>query len=265
MARLPTLYVSHGSPNLALTPETPAYRFFSRVAAQLPRARAILVISAHYCTRRPAYATTERPPTIHDFSGFNERLYAFNYAAPGAPDVARDAAQLLVAAGFEADEDATRGYDHGVWVPLHLMYPDEAVPIAQVSMQPLEDARHHYRLGQALKPLRGEGVLIIASGSFTHNLRAIERGGLYHPPYPWVTRFVDWMYDRLIAGDRAQLLDAMNVAPNAADNHPYDDHLLPLFVAMGATDEDEPIVRLHTSYEYGVLSMDTYQFGRSRA
>jgi 4,5-DOPA dioxygenase extradiol len=261
MSRLPALYVSHGSPNLALTPDTPAYKFLGRVGSDLPRPEAILILSAHYCTRRPAFATAERPPMIYDFGGFNRRLYEFDYRAPGAPEVSRRAASLLDAAGFHADEDRTRGYDHGVWVPLHIMYPDADIPVAQVSMQPLEDARHHYRLGAALKPLRDQGVLILASGSFTHNLRAIERDGLYNQPQPWVTSFVEWMHDRLIAGDREQLLDAIDIAPNASDNHPYDDHLLPLFIALGASDDDEPIRRLHTSCEYGVISMDTYQFG----
>ncbi|MGE0629486.1 MAG: dioxygenase [Hyphomicrobiaceae bacterium] len=261
MARLPTLYVSHGSPNLAITPDTPAYRFLSRAASQLPRPEAILVVSAHYCTQRPAYATALKPTMIYDFGGFDPRLYQFDYRAPGAPAVSRRAAGLLAEAGLEADEDTGRGYDHGVWVPLHIMYPEADIPVAQVSMQPLEDSRHHFRLGRALKPLRDEGVLIIASGSFTHNLSAIERDGLYNPPHPRVTRFVDWMHDRLVDGDREQLLDAIDVAPHAVDNHPYDDHLLPLFVAMGAADDDEPVSRLHTSYEYGVLSMDAYRFG----
>ncbi len=259
--RLPSLYISHGSPNLAITPQTPAYRFLIRAGSELPRPEAILIVSAHYCTHRPAYATTAEPPMIYDFGGFNRRLYEFNYPAPGAPLVSRRAAALLEAAGLPTEEDPDRGYDHGVWVPLHIMYPNADIPVAQVSMQPMEDARHHYRLGQALKPLRDEGVLIIASGSFTHNLRAIERDGLDNPPHPWVTRFVDWMYEKLTTGEREQVLDAINIAPNATDNHPYDDHLLPLFVAMGASDEDEPVTRLHTSYEYGVLSMDAYQFG----
>jgi 4,5-DOPA dioxygenase extradiol len=261
MARMPALYVSHGSPNLALTPETPAHRFLAGVAAQLPRPKALLIVSAHYTTRAPAVATTEWPPMIYDFGGFARRLYEFNYSAPGAPDVSRRAAALLGAAGFPVAEDDTRGYDHGVWVPLHIMYPDADIPIAQVSMQPLQDARHHLALGRALAPLRDEGVLIIASGSMTHNLRAIQRDALYGEPPAWVTDFTDWMNDRLVAGDREAVLDAIDVAPGAQANHPYDDHLLPLFVAMGATSPDEPITRMHKSYEYGVLAMDTYRFG----
>jgi 4,5-DOPA dioxygenase extradiol len=259
--RLPALYVSHGSPNLALTPQTAAYRFLSEVGGRLPRPKAILMVSAHWTTRIPVIGTARKPPMIYDFGGFARALYQMTYPAPGEPSVARRAGELIAAAGMPVAEDDARGYDHGVWVPLQIMYPDADVPVAQVSMQPLADARHHHALGRALAPLRDEGVLIVASGSMTHNLRAIERDGIDNPPPPWVTGFVDWMHDKLTAGEREAVLDAIEIAPGATANHPYDDHLLPLFVAMGAANENEPIKRLHNSYEYGVLAMDTYQFG----
>jgi 4,5-DOPA dioxygenase extradiol len=258
---MPTLYVSHGSPNLALTPQTPAHRFLARIAAELPRPEAVLMVSAHYTTRQPLVATASRPQMIYDFGGFAKPLYEIVYPAPGAPEISRRAGALLQAAGLPVREDPERGYDHGVWVPLHIMYPDADIPVAQVSMQPLADARHHYALGEALAPLRDEGVLIIASGSMTHNLRAIERDALFAAPPEWVSSFTEWMHDKLVAGDRDAVLDAIDLAPNAQANHPYDDHLLPLFVALGASARDEPVKRLHASYEYGVLAMDTYRFG----
>lgn len=260
MSRLPTLYISHGSPNLAIT-DTAAHRFLAKLGRGLPRPKAVLIVSAHWATRAPAVATSAQPPMIYDFGGFPRPLYDIVYPAPGAPDVARRARALLTAAGLPVAEDSARGYDHGVWVPLHIMFPEADVPVAQVSMQPTADARHHHGLGRALAPLRDEGVLIIASGSLTHNLRAIERDRIEGAAPPWVTRFVDWMHEKLEAGDRDAVLDAIDIAPHAEANHPYDDHLLPLFVALGAAGEDEPIRRLHTSYEYGVLAMDTYQFG----
>ena len=261
MTRLPSLYVSHGSPNLAITPQTPAYKFLSAVAAELPRPKAVLMVSAHWATKLPVVGTAAQPPMIYDFGGFDRKLYEMNYPAPGGPEISRRAGALLAAAGLPVAEDTARGYDHGVWVPLQIMYPAADIPIAQVSMQPLADARHHHAVGRALAPLRDEGVLIVASGSMTHNLRAIQRDGLEAPPPPWVSGFVDWMHDKLTAGDREAVLDAIDIAPGAEANHPYDDHLLPLFVAMGAANDDEPIRRLHTSYEYGVLAMDTYRFG----
>jgi 4,5-DOPA dioxygenase extradiol len=259
--RLPALYVSHGSPNLALTPQTAAYRFLAGLRQRLPRHKAILMVSAHWTTRVPVIGTAPNPPMIYDFGGFSRALFEKVYPAPGAPDVARRAGELLAAAGLPVAEDDTRGYDHGVWVPLHIMYPEADVPVAQVSMQPLADARHHHTVGRALAPLRDEGVLIVASGSMTHNLRAIQRDGIDNPPPAWVSDFVDWMHGKLTAGEREAVLDAIDIAPGATANHPYDDHLLPLFVAMGAANDEEPVSRLHSSYEYGVLAMDTYQFG----
>ena len=260
MTRLPALYVSHGSPNLAIT-DTAAHRFLAGLPTMLPRPRAVLVVSAHWCTNVPAIATSERPPMIYDFGGFDRRLYQMVYPAPGAPDVSRRAGDLLRAAGLPVTQDPARGYDHGVWVPLQIMYAQADIPVAQVSMQPHLDARHHHAIGRALAPLRDEGVLIVASGSFTHNLRMIQRDGIDNPPPPWVTSFVEWMHAKLEAGEREAVLDAIDIAPNAEANHPYDDHLLPLFVAMGAAADGEPVKRLHASYEYGVLAMDTYQFG----
>lgn len=261
MAKLPALYISHGSPNLALTPQTAAYRFLSKLADELPRPKAILIVSAHFTTRIPVIGTAARPDMIYDFGGFPKPLYEMVYRAPGAPDVSRRAGQLLAAAGLPVAEDPTRGYDHGVWVPLQILYPAADIPVAQVSMQPLSDARHHHALGRALSPLREEGVLIVASGSMTHNLRAIQRDAIDGPPPDWVVRFTDWMHEHLTAGDREAVLDAIHIAPDAEANHPYDDHLLPLFVALGAAGDDEPIRRLHSSYEYGVLAMDAYRFG----
>ena len=261
MPKLPALYVSHGSPNLALTPQTAAYRFLSHLAETLPRPRAILMVSAHFTTRIPVIGTAPKPSMIYDFGGFPRPLYEMVYPAPGAPDVSRRAGELLAAAGMPVAEDPQRGYDHGVWVPLRIMYPNADVPVGQVSMQPLADARHHHSVGRALAPLRDEGVLIVASGSMTHNLSAIQRDGLDAAPPPWVTRFTEWMHDRLTQGDREAALDAIDLAPDAQSNHPYDDHLLPLFVALGASNDGEPIRRLHSSYEYGVLAMDSYRFG----
>ena len=258
---MPALYVSHGSPNLALTPHTAAYRFLAEVAEQLPRPEAILIVSAHYTTARPAVATAAKPPMIYDFGGFPRPLYEMVYPAPGAPGLSRRAGALLQAAGFPVAEDPGRGFDHGVWVPLKIMFPGADIPVGQVSMQPELDARHHHALGAALAPLREEGVLIVASGSMTHNLRAIERDGLNNPPPDWVTSFTEWVREHLEAGDREAVLNAIDIAPNAAANHPWDDHLLPLFVALGAAAPGEPIRRLHSSYEYGVLAMDTYRFG----
>jgi len=171
MDRFPALFVSHGSPMIAITPN-PAHHFLRDLGPRLGRPRAILIATAHWATATPVLGTAARPETIHDFGGFPPALYALRYPAPGAPEVAREAGTRLRAAGLAVAEDAARGLDHGSWIPALLMYPDADIPIAQISIQPEADPAHHYQIGAALRPLREEGVLILGSGSFTHNLRA---------------------------------------------------------------------------------------------
>jgi 4,5-DOPA dioxygenase extradiol len=260
MVRMPSLFISHGSPELAVRTSA-AHTFLSGYAAQLPRPQAILVVSAHWETAVPAVSTGANPATVYDFGGFDPRLRQIRYAAPGAPEVAMRAAHLLVAGGFKVTADASHGWDHGVWVPLVLLYPAHDIPVAQVSIQPDADPAHHFRIGEALRPLRDDGIMIIASGAMTHNLRAF-RGQLVDAPAPaWVSEFNEWMHQALTGGSRRDALGYRENAPHGADNHPEAEHILPLFAALGATDRDEPIARVHDSYEHGVLSMDVYRFG----
>jgi 4,5-DOPA dioxygenase extradiol len=260
MTKMPALFVSHGSPELALR-KTAAHRFLAGLARELPKPKAILVASAHWQTSTPRVATGERPETVYDFGGFDPRLRQITYPAPGATDVAHRAIALLAAAGLGAGADDRRGRDHGVWVPLVLMYPEADVPVTQVSIQPHQGPAHHEALGRALAPLREEGVLVLASGAITHNLGEMQRDALGAQAPRWVAEFADWMHEKLEAGDRAALLDYRRLAPHAARNHPEDDHLLPLYVALGAARDGEPVRRVHSSLEHGVLAMDVYRFG----
>jgi 4,5-DOPA dioxygenase extradiol len=260
MTRMPALFISHGSPELAVR-RTPAHKFLSDYARELPRPRAILVASAHWETTRPTVATGERPATVYDFGGFDPKLRDIRYGAPGAPEVARMAAGLLDKVGFATATDAGHGWDHGVWVPLHLLYPAADIPVAQISIQPEADPAHHARIGAALRTLRDDGVLIIASGAMTHNLRAFRGQPVDAPAPPWVTDFTDWMHAALTGDSRATALDYRNAAPHGVENHPEAEHILPLFVALGATAAGEPIRRVHGSYEHAVLAMDVYRFG----
>ncbi|MCA1855609.1 dioxygenase [Massilia oculi] len=260
MSRLPTLFVSHGSPMLALQ-DSPARRFLAGLGAALPRPRAVLAVSAHWETiGAPALGYATRPATIHDFGGFPPALYRIDYPAPGAPEVAGRAAALLQAAGLAAGRDPGRGLDHGAWVPLRLMYPDADVPVTQLSILHRGDPSAHLRIGRALAALREEGVLVLASGSLTHNLHAYRGQGVDAPVPDWVAGFGDWMAARLAANDQAALLDYRRAAPHAVQNHPTDEHLLPLFVALGAAGPDARATRLHASVEHGVLAMDAYAF-----
>ncbi|KAB2849880.1 MAG: dioxygenase [Hyphomicrobiaceae bacterium] len=258
--RMPSFFISHGAPDLAVRP-TPAHLALKALARLVPKPKAILIASAHWPTESPAVATGSAPATIYDFGGFDPRLRTMRYRAPGAPEVSRKAAELMRRAGFEVSEDEERGYDHGVWTPLVLLYPEADVPVAQVSIQPHRDPAHHLAIGRALSPLREEGVMIIGSGAMTHNLRAYFTGPASGPPPAWVTEFTGWMKGRLEANDASALVGYRAGAPHAQMNHPEDEHLLPIFIPLGATLPGEPVRQIHASYDKGVLAMDIYAFG----
>jgi 4,5-DOPA dioxygenase extradiol len=260
MSRLPTLFISHGSPMLAVT-DSPARRFLQELGKSLPRPKAILVASAHWeSVGAPAVSLAEHPETIHDFGGFPAELFAIEYPAPGAPDVAERTAALLQEAGYAVKRSPDRGLDHGAWVPLRLMYPDADIPVFQLSMLRGATPAEHEKLGRTLAVLREEGILVIGSGSLTHNLYEF-RGQTIDAPVPaWVSEFGTWMHTMLQDSQRDALLDYRRQAPYAERSHPSEEHLLPLYVAMGAAGEQAKVERLHASVEYGVLAMDVYAF-----
>ena len=255
--RPPALFVSHGAPTLPLE-DAPARAFLSQLGATLGAPRGIVALSAHWETRQPMANASAAPETMHDFSGFPEALYRMRYPAPGDPALAQAVADRLSKAGFAAGTDDGRGIDHGVWVPLMLMYPQARVPVVQVSIQPHAGTAHHHRMGRALRALRDDGVLIFSSGSTTHNLRALDPRPNAQPPQ-WAEEFSAWIAAAVAAGDTAALLDYRDRAPHAALSHPTDEHLLPFFVALGAGTNDTG-VRLHHSYTYGAIAMDVYRF-----
>lgn len=258
---LPALFVSHGAPTFPLT-DNPAKRFLSSLGEQLaPRPRSILVVSAHWETAVPTVNAVQVNETIHDFYGFPEALYQLRYPAPGSAALADRVAKLLTDAGFGADRDSSRGLDHGAWVPLSLIYPKADIPVVQLSIQPQHGPDHHFELGKALAPLRREGVLVMGSGSFTHDLGSFRAyagaPGAAEPD--WVSQFADWMSSALDQGRIDDVLHYRDRAPFAARNHPTEDHILPLFVAMGAG--GAPVSHLHASTTYAILRMDVFAFG----
>jgi 4,5-DOPA dioxygenase extradiol len=256
---MPSLFLSHGAPTLPLT-DTPARAFLQQLGAEIARPAAILVISAHWETAVPAVSAVERNETIHDFGGFPRALYEMRYPAPGSPSVAARVADLLRAGGLDCRIDRSRGLDHGAWVPLRLMYPHADIPVLQLSLQPHLGPGHHLAIGRALAPLRQEGVLIIGSGSFTHDLSEFRGHGPNDPAPDWVNGFAEWFHAALIDNATDALLDYRRRAPFAAKNHPTEEHLLPLFAALGAAGENAKAERLHASATYSVLRMDVYAF-----
>lgn len=261
MTHAPSLFVSHGSPMLALE-DGPARRFLTQLGPRLGKPAGIVVVSAHFEETEPTVTSNPHPETIHDFGGFPRALHEMLYPAPGSPALADMIRRALAAAGIESVEDTKRGLDHGAWVPLGLMFPKADVPVAQLSISPDRDPAWHYALGEALRPLREENILILGSGSITHNLRELERPTPDAAPAPWAEAFTEWVFENVAAGRTDALLHYEDRAPQPARAHPTDDHFLPFFAALGAGLPGEPVERLHHSFTYGSLGMDVYAFGR---
>jgi 4,5-DOPA dioxygenase extradiol len=270
MMRLPSLFISHGSPMMALDPSA-ARDFLSALGAKLPRPKAILVVSAHHDADwtggQATITSSATPETVHDFGGFPQALFDMRYPAAGDPDLAARVQNLLGQHGVSVAADNQRGLDHGAWVPLSLIYPQADVPVVQLSIHSSAPPAWHYALGAALAPLRDEGVLIIGSGSITHNLRAIfgRQLPVNAPTDPSVRAFTDWVEGR-VAGDHIDdLLHMVELAPDGAFHHPTMDHILPFHVAMGAGSDGTSLHghRLHASSTYGLLGMDAYAFGKA--
>jgi 4,5-DOPA dioxygenase extradiol len=259
---LPALFVSHGAPTFPLT-DAPARAFLEQFAGHLAeKPRAILMVSAHWETDIPTLTDQVVNETIHDFHGFPEALYAIRYPAPGSTWLVDQIMTLINRAGGAVARDPHRGLDHGAWVPLSLVYPDADIPVVQLSVQTARGPDYHYRLGQLLAPLRQEGVLIVGSGSFTHDLSSFrEYYHALHAPAPeWVDQFADWMSAAIEEGRIDDLLAYRERAPQAVRNHPTEEHLLPLFVALGAG-EGGASQHLHKSTTHGILRMDAFAFG----
>lgn len=253
---LPSLFISHGSPMLALEPGAsgPA---LAKLAAELPRPKAIVVVSAHWESQRLLVTAGEQPQTWHDFGGFPAPLYAVQYPAPGAPALAKEIAEQLNDAGLATEFDAQRPFDHGAWVPLSLMYPQADIPVLQISLPSRLGPELQTRVGRALSGLREQGILLIGSGSITHNLGELNWRAGPEVITPWAKAFRDWIVEKLAANDEQALHDYRHLAPNAVRNHPSDEHLLPLFFARGA---GGAFSVAHTGFTYGALGMDIYRF-----
>jgi 4,5-DOPA dioxygenase extradiol len=230
--RMPALYLSHGAPPLADDPVWPGE--LASWSASLPRPKLILMVSAHWEEAPLAIGATTTVPLVYDFWGFPEHYYKVTYAAPGAPELARKVRALLSGAGHAVQDVPDRGLDHGAYVPLVEMYPDADVPVLQVSMPTLEP-EELFRIGRRLAPLRDEGVLIIGSGFFTHNLAALRQAG---STPSWSAEFDDWGRRALEARDIDALLDFEHAAPAGRLAHPRTEHFAPLFVTLGAAEAD---------------------------
>lgn len=258
MTAFPTLFISHGAPTFALEPGLAGPRL-TALGRELPRPAAVLVVSPHWMTPSPRVAVTAQPATIHDFGGFDPALYDISYPAPGHPALAQRAIEVLQAAGWPALADDRHGLDHGAWVPLLHLYPQADVPAFQVSLPARLDADRAWSFGQALRPLADEGVLIVGSGSITHNLGEFRIGEPQEARY--AAEFTAWVREAVTAGDAARLRRTLVEAPHAQRAHPTTEHFLPLLVAAGAAPSLTPATVVDGGIVHGVLAMDTFVFG----
>ncbi|TCP18305.1 DODA-type extradiol aromatic ring-opening family dioxygenase [Simplicispira metamorpha] len=258
-ARVPALFVSHGAPLFAMEAGStgPALaRWGQTLRKNFASLRGVVVMSPHWMAPTPRVMTSAQPATWHDFGGFPPALYALQYPAPGSPALAHEVIALLQSAGMAAQGDAERPFDHGAWVPLMHLFAQADLPVVQVALPSQAGPAEVYAMGVALRSLRQSGVLVMGSGSMTHNLR--EFFGGEREPAPYVLEFSRWIEDTLLRGDLAALLDYRRRAPHAARAHPTDDHFLPLFFALGAAGDDLHPDYLSREVMYGVLAMDAF-------
>lgn len=265
-APLPTYFISHGGgPWPWIKDQMPGdMSVLERSLQAMPveigtTPRAVLVISGHWEAPDFTVQTSANPPMLYDYGGFPEFTYRIQYPAPGSPEVAARVQELLGEAGIPVRTDDRRGFDHGVFAPLYVMYPDADVPILQLSLRFGYDPAAHLAAGRALAPLRREGVLIVGSGLSYHNLSEFSPLGARAS-----AEFDRWLTPALTettGEDRSALLEKWETAPAARIAHPREDHLIPLMVAVGAA-EDEPGVRTyHQDDFFGGITASSYRFG----
>jgi 4,5-DOPA dioxygenase extradiol len=256
--RQPAIFFGHGNPMNALGNNAYA-RAWAEVGSRLPRPRAILCISAHWYLPQLAVTAMAAPRTIHDFGGFPRELFAVQYPAPGDPTLANRVQQLL--APLDVALDDSWGLDHGTWSVLCHVFPKADVPVVQLSIDETRAPQFHHEIGQRLRPLRDEGVLIVGSGDIVHNLHAYAWGRHPVEPYDWAARFEAKVRELIVAHDHAPLIDYGSLGRDALLSVPTPEHYLPLLYVLGAAADDDAIAFPVEGMDGGSVSMLAVQFG----
>jgi len=256
----PALFISHGAPLFAIEPGTtgPALKAYGHHLREHTPIKGIVIMSPHWMTHGVSVMSNPQPETYHDFGGFPQALYELQYPAVGDTALSLHVKQLLESAGFTPTLDPARPLDHGAWVPLMYLIPKADIPVVQVSLPIGWKPKQILQLGAALQALRAEGILLIGSGSMTHNLS--EFFGGQRAPAPYVEAFSRWIEHTLVAHDTTVLLDYLHQAPQASRAHPSDDHFLPLFFAVGAAGAYTKANYLSREIMYNMLAMDAIAF-----
>ncbi len=265
ISKAPALFISHGAPTFALEPGLlgPALNALGEQLSGAETVKAVLVVSPHWQTRDVTVMTTPAPETVHDFGGFPAALYDLQYPVAGHPQLAADVSRLLSQAGWAVGVNERRGLDHGAWVPMRHLLPQANIPVFQVSMPMDLDAVSAFELGKALAPIRESGVMIVASGSMTHNLYEFRHSGAAVQDY--AIEFTHWIRQAVTRQDIESLLDYRQRAPHAQRAHPTEEHFLPLLVALGALSDGEVTQVIDAGVANGVLSMESYAWGMTDA
>lgn len=257
---MPVLFVSHGPPTILLM-DTPVRSFLKQLGGQIPLPKSIVCISAHWETHKPTFSSGTQAGIIYDFGG-PPQIFEQTYSAPGCPELAHEASELLAAAGIEANKNPERGLDHGAWVPLKLMFPKADIPIVQISVQTEKSTSHHFELGKALQPLRQDGVLIVGSGGAVHNLNDVHDHKINDSPVDYAAAFDQWLSEKLTAGPISDVIAYKKFAPDPEKSHPFPaEHFLPLLVCLGASYQEEKAAMIHRGFMYGSLSMAAFRWG----
>jgi 4,5-DOPA dioxygenase extradiol len=253
----PAVFISHGSPMVVL--ERGPFQDALAAFGQQVHPKAIVAISAHWGSSTSiSISAAQRYETIHDFGGFPPALYQLTYSPPGSPELAQRIAGLLKSDGWKQEITTTRGLDHGVWIPLRLMYPEAGIPVVQLSV-PLDlTSQQLYDLGKTLQPLRSENIMIFGSGGIVHNLRMFRGGPVDQPVEPWVKEFDGWFKQKLEQHQIADLLRYQELAPHAELAVPTFEHFAPVFIVLGAASGSEKIESIFEGFQYGALSMRSF-------
>ena len=254
--QLPAVFVSHGSPMTVLDdgPYAHALAAFGKTVEP----QAILVISAHWQEPNIRIATSPNPELIYDFGGFPRELYEIKYGAPGSPDLAKKVEGELKRAGFDSTLDLHRGWDHGIWVPLKLMFPEARIPVLAISL-PTQSSERLFKIGEALSALRAQGVLVIGSGGIVHNLRLMNWQNKDAPIDDWARDFQEWVKQKIVSRQLPDLLTYEKQAPHAAQAVPTPEHFAPLFPVLGAASRVAKLLPIFEGIEHANMSMFTFQ------
>ncbi|EGC36319.1 hypothetical protein DICPUDRAFT_94334 [Dictyostelium purpureum] len=260
-----SLFISHGAPNLILDNTDKTKGFLKGLSKNLhngSKPKAVLIISAHWEENDFTIQTTENPDVIYDFYGFEDEMYKLKYPTKTSPELIDRVTELFAKSKIPLKKDNKRGYDHGAWVSLKLIYPDADVPVVQLSLKANLNAKEHYNVGTILRPLRDEGYLVLSSGGSVHNLRAI-----FDPKYQvdpsWASNFENWLFNTITkktGKERENELLKYESLPYTRLAHPRTEHLLPLFVAAGCASDISTGKRVHDFWKTPVFSVSSYLF-----